>query len=294
MDNILVWNEKKKWVCWQDAIVQINEKPELGFDYDELNSVNDKGTKVLNGKSVKLKKTESEAIIKYLSELGLIFQKAVLGVDEKGRYLDRCKPEDCYAIVHDTPMNAFDYIWDFEAKKWKEVVPVDKDGKLCGPVWDEKYFASADSYPLGGPQKWVWNFDKKVWEDSRPIEEQKLYYREKISNVYKSKLFSLGYDFSMEAKYKAKYQEALAYKKAKFPAISKEYPYIYHESLYSAVDAKAVAETIISKHEATDHNIHVLEALRLAANKKLEGADTQADMEDAVKVVNLFTKDSSL
>lgn len=292
----LVWNEKKKWVRYKDVLRQINVKPELGFEYDEL-WVDEEQAYKIKGKKTKLKKLELDSVSSYLSDLDLSHEKEILGIDEKGRYLDRCSPYKCYSIVWDTPPNQFNYIWDSEQKKWADSVPINEKGEFIqrNSIWDEEYFGSAKtSLPTFGPEKWLWNFKKEIWEDTRPLEEQKKDYRKKIDLLYKQKLDTIGHDTSMENKYTAKYQEALAYKKAKYPTISKEYPYIYHECLYAKNDAKTVADAIISKHEATDHSVHILEGFRIAANKKLNDAETKEDASDAVTIISLYRKDYSL
>jgi hypothetical protein len=295
MNNIdkfsLVWNKQKKWIRCGDTLKQINKKPELDFEYDEL-YVTDSEIYKIKSKKTRLKKIELDSVKKYLSEIDLVHQKEILGVDNKGRFLDKCLPDNCYSIVWDSPNNIYNYIWDFDTLSWKDAIPVNLKGEFISvnSIWNSDYVMCVDiPCPTINYQQWIWNFDKKIWEDVRPIEDQKEYYFKKIDFIYKSILSDkIGYDISMQYKYKQKYDEAIAYKNAGYPKITDQYPYIYNESILLLVDAKTVANSIISKFNIVNSNLHSLEGFRLAANKKVRNATEFSDMADAINLMNQF------
>lgn len=298
----LVWNEKKKWANKQGEFVQINEKPNLSFKYKymEYNPTENISTKTSEtGKVSKLSEKDIESINSFLENLDITLQKAILGVDSKGRFLERVSPfdKDVDSFVWETPSNKYDYVWDSISKSWITGYPVDIDGNFItiNGIWNDNFHIVVDQPPVNQMlHETKWDFENKIWIDLRDIEVVRDEYLDALEQLYFFKLNSTVNSHPLnEFKYKEKFKEALKFKEAGYPKPDDtEYPYIYYQSLYTKDDPKSIADSIITKHKDVNRKINVaaLDGIRIAVKNKIKNATNVEDIKSSLALINTFSK----
>ena len=220
---ILTWNKNSTScrVANHNQMMEINERPDLDFNFDSIYLRDDTAKKEINGETYNLTKREKGLCIDYIR--GFSFPDIavnVVGVD--GFYKGNISVKDMEEgdVVVSTTPPAFDYV--YENEKWEKILLIiDSNGtpveiKQSGRPSNIAIVFTESNKPYRMPKaNEKWNFVSEKWEDTRDLYIERISAKQMVREVYDGNIRAETDDvFASETfSYILQLDEARAYQK---------------------------------------------------------------------------------